>query len=61
MEAGSSFEIPAEGVVFEEVERDLMTQALIRSGGIMADAAKLLGMTYRTFQYRAMKFGLKGQ
>ena len=22
--------------------------------------AKLLGMTYRTFQYRAMKFGLKG-
>jgi hypothetical protein len=25
----------------------------------MADAAKLLGMTYRTFQYRAEKFGLK--
>jgi len=57
--AASSFEIPSEGVVFEDVERDLM--ALTRSQGIMADAAKLLGMTYRTFQYRAMKFGLKGQ
>jgi len=38
-----------------------MIQALDRSQGIMVDAAKLLGMTYRTFQYRAVKFGLKGQ
>ena len=57
----SEFDLPSEGIVFEDVERDLMVQALDRSQGIMADAAKLLGMTYRTFQYRAVKFGLKGQ
>jgi DNA-binding NtrC family response regulator len=54
------FEIPASGLVFEDWERNLLAQALSRSQGNMADAAKLLGMTYRTFQYRAMKFGLKG-
>jgi DNA-binding NtrC family response regulator len=54
------FEIPAQGLVFETWERSLLAQALNRSHGNMADAAKLLGMTYRTFQYRAMKFGLKG-
>ena len=55
------FDLPPEGIIFEDVERDLMIQALKRSHGIMADASKLLGMTYRTFQYRAVKFGLKGQ
>jgi DNA-binding NtrC family response regulator len=54
------FEIPPEGIVFETWERNLLAQALSRSQGNMAEAAKLLGMTYRTFQYRAMKFGLKG-
>ena len=56
-----SFEIPPHGLVFEDLEKELMIQALDRSQGIMVDAAKLLGMTYRTFQYRAVKFGLKGQ
>jgi DNA-binding NtrC family response regulator len=55
------FEIPPEGIVFETWERNLLSQALGRSQGNMAEAAKLLGMTYRTFQYRAMKFGLKGE
>jgi DNA-binding NtrC family response regulator len=54
------FEIPPEGIVFETWERNLLAQALARCQGNMAEAAKLLGMTYRTFQYRAMKFGLKG-
>ena len=51
--------LPEGGVNFEEWERNLLTQALERSHGVMSEAAKLLGMTYRTFQYRAMKFGLK--
>ena len=59
--SNSGFDLPPEGIVFEDVERQLMVQALARSQGIMADAAKLLGMTYRTFQYRAIKFELKGQ
>ena len=54
------WELPKVGVVFEELERSLILQALNKSNGVMADAAKLLGMTYRTFQYRAEKFGLKG-
>jgi len=37
----------------------MLAEALKRSQGVMADAAKLLGMSYRTFQYRAEKFGLK--
>ena len=56
----SPWDIPAGGLVFEEWEKNLLAQALARSDGNMADAAKLLGMTYRTFQYRSMKFGLKG-
>jgi len=59
--SNSGFDLPIEGIVFEDVERELMVQALERSHGVMADAAKLLGMTYRTFQYRAVKFDLKGQ
>jgi len=53
------WQLPEGGVNFEEWERNLLTQALERSHGVMSEAAKLLGMTYRTFQYRAMKFGLK--
>jgi DNA-binding NtrC family response regulator len=53
------FELPGQGIVFEEWEKSMLSQALERSNGIMAEAAKLLGMTYRTFQYRAEKFGLK--
>ena len=52
-------QLPEGGVNFEEWERNLLAQALERSHGVMSEAAKLLGMTYRTFQYRAMKFGLK--
>jgi DNA-binding NtrC family response regulator len=55
----SSADLPREGIVFEEWEKNMLAQALRQSGGVMADAAKLLGMTYRTFQYRAEKFGLK--
>ncbi len=57
--AMTSFPLPKEGIVFENWEKDILSQALVQCNGIMADAAKLLGMTYRTFQYRAEKFGLK--
>jgi two-component system, NtrC family, response regulator AtoC len=52
-------ELPREGIIFEDLERTFLLQALRRSNGVMAEAAKLLGMTYRTFQYRAEKFGIK--
>jgi DNA-binding NtrC family response regulator len=57
--AAATCELPREGIVFEDWEKSMLSQALARSSGVMAEAAKLLGMTYRTFQYRAEKFGLK--
>jgi DNA-binding NtrC family response regulator len=58
MEVFSDFRLPENGFVFEEFEKNLLHQALAQSGGVLADAARRLGMTYRTFQYRAGKFGL---
>lgn len=53
------FVLGEQGVQFEDFEKQLLVQALQKSNGVMADAAKLLGMTYRTFQYRAQKFGIR--
>jgi two-component system, NtrC family, response regulator AtoC len=56
---GVPLSLPQEGIIFEDLERTFLLQALRRSNGVMAEAAKLLGMTYRTFQYRAEKYGIK--
>ncbi len=53
------FEIPGEGIDIEEFERQLIVQAMERSNWVIAKAARLLGLTYRTLQYRLEKFGLK--
>jgi DNA-binding NtrC family response regulator len=53
------FDIPAEGIDIEEFERQLIVQAMEKTGWIIARAARLLGLTYRTLQYRLEKFGLK--
>ena len=53
------FEIPADGIDIEEFERQLIVQAMERSGWVIARAARLLGLTYRTLQYRLEKFGLR--
>ncbi len=53
------FEIPTEGIDIEELERQLIVQAMERSGWIIAKASRLLGLTYRTLQYRLEKFGIK--
>jgi DNA-binding NtrC family response regulator len=52
------YEIPAEGINFEHFERDLIIQAMEKSDGVIAKAAKMLGMSYRTLQYRLDKFSL---
>jgi DNA-binding NtrC family response regulator len=51
-------DIPDQGFVFEEWERELLARAMEKANGNMAKAAKLLGMSYRTFRYRANSFGL---
>jgi len=52
------FELPARGVRLDQVERHLITQALARTGGSLAPAARLLGISYKTLQYRIRKHGL---
>ncbi len=56
---GDKFEIPSEGLNFETFERDLILQAMDKTDWVIAKAAKMLGMSYRTLQYRIDKFGLK--
>ncbi|HLO26274.1 MAG TPA: sigma-54 dependent transcriptional regulator [Geobacteraceae bacterium] len=52
-------ELPVEGLSIEELERDLIVKAMDRSGWVIAKAAPLLGMSYKTLQYRLEKFGIE--
>lgn len=47
--------LPAGGLVLEDLEQDMIRQALERSGGRIKEAAELLGLTYKTLQYRLKK------
>ncbi|MBA2504276.1 MAG: sigma-54-dependent Fis family transcriptional regulator [Pyrinomonadaceae bacterium] len=57
--AESQFKLPTEGIDFEDVERHLIMQAMERTDYNITKAAKLLGLTFRTLQYRLDKFGIK--
>ena len=57
--AEGAFKLPAEGINFEDVERNLITQAMEQTDYNITKAAKLLGLTFRTLQYRLEKFGIK--
>jgi len=54
----NGFELPPEGVKLTELERHLIQQALRRSQGQIRPAARLLGISYKTLQYRIRKYGL---
>ena len=54
----AEFELPAGGVRLEELESHMIVQALERTRGAIGPAAKLLGLSYKTLQYRIRKFGL---
>jgi two-component system, NtrC family, response regulator AtoC len=60
-EAGPRFELalPDEGISLEDVERQLIAQALTKASGNKTLAAKLLGMTYDSLRYQIKKFGLE--
>src|SRR5205807_3986686 len=57
--AEAGFKLPAEGVNFEDVERNIILQAMERTDYNITKSAKLLGLTFRTLQYRLEKFGIK--
>ena len=58
-EGAHRFVLPSQGINLEEVERDFILQAMEKSGGVIAKAAKLLGLSYRTLQYRLEKFQIR--
>ncbi|MBI1876226.1 MAG: sigma-54-dependent Fis family transcriptional regulator [Acidobacteria bacterium] len=53
------FQLPATGVDLEQLERDLVDQALRRSAGNRTHAAALLGLNRDQIRYRIEKFGLE--
>jgi DNA-binding NtrC family response regulator len=57
--AAPQFQLPPDGVSMEEVERQLLMQALERSGGNQTQAAELLRINRDQVRYRIEKFGLQ--
>ena len=55
--------LPESGFNLEEhvegVEKEYITQALARAGGVQVKAAELLGMSFRSFRYYVKKYNLK--
>jgi two-component system response regulator PilR (NtrC family) len=62
---GSDVTLPASGFDLDadlgRIERAYILQALKRAAGVKVDAAKLLGMSFRSFRYRLQKLGLAGR
>jgi len=52
-------ELPTGGIDLEQLERDLVVQALARTAGNQTRAASLLGLNRDQIRYRIEKFGLK--
>jgi len=57
--SATHFKLPAEGVDLEEVERQLVVQALERANNNQTRAAELLGLNRDQVRYRMEKFGLR--
>ncbi len=58
IEGSGGFKLPAEGIDFEQLEKSLLIQAMDQTHWNITRAAKLLGLSFRTMQYRLDKFGL---
>lgn len=57
-----SFTLPMNGINLDntvsQIEKDLMLQALERSGWVQSKAAELLNLTFRAFRYKVKKYGI---
>ena len=56
--SATAIKLPPEGLNLEEVERQLLVQALERANGNQTQAAQLLGINRDQVRYRIEKFGL---
>jgi DNA-binding NtrC family response regulator len=54
-----TFKLPPEGISFEELEKSLIIQAMEQTNWNITKASRLLGLSFRTLQYRLEKFGIK--
>lgn len=50
--------LPAKGIRLEDAERQLVVQALERTGWVQKDAARLLGVSSRALNYKIKSFGI---
>ena len=57
-DTGSVIRIPPGGIRWEEVEKDLILQALNMGGWIQKEAARLLGLSSRVLNYKIKQFGI---
>ena len=58
IEGFEGLRLPEEGISMEDVEKKLILEALARTNGHILRASKLLGMTYKTLQYRIKKYDI---
>ncbi|NOY54067.1 MAG: sigma-54-dependent Fis family transcriptional regulator [Deltaproteobacteria bacterium] len=58
-------DLPDSGIDFDRIirdlERDLLTQALTKAGGIKKEAARILNMSFRSFRYKLSKYEIGQQ
>jgi transcriptional regulator with GAF, ATPase, and Fis domain len=57
-DTGSVIRIPPGGIRWEEVEKDLILQALDMGGWVQKEAARLLGLSSRVLNYKIKQFGI---
>ncbi len=50
--------IPAGGIQWDQVEKDLIVQALEMGGWVQKEAARLLGLSTRVLNYKIKRFGI---
>ncbi len=59
----TQLDIPDNGIildnVMDEIERSFLIQALERTGGNLTQAARVLGMSYRSIRYKVKKLGVR--
>ncbi len=55
-----AMDIPDQGLemekILENIEKNLLLKALEKTGGVKTDAAKLLGLSFRSFRHRLQKY-----
>jgi transcriptional regulator with PAS, ATPase and Fis domain len=56
---GINVELPPDGIDIEELEKGLIIKAMERADWVIGKAAPLLGMSYKTLQYRLEKFEIE--